>query len=143
MKDRVVATAGSPLLPFLTLAICIAVLALAVYGYRAVREWRHSSAVLVERATRDGADLLVTAITRDMHGAQALVLANRDAGDYATQTPPDFSSQVSAAFSDFRIPNRFSAGAAPTRTWCSSTAPIACRPGQRRSTRRSATRSSS
>ena len=107
MKDRVVATAGTPLLPFLTLAICLAVMALAVYGYRAVREWRHSSAVLVERATRDGADLLVTAITRDMHGAQALVLANRDAGDYATQAPPDFSSQVSAAFTRFPYPESF------------------------------------
>ena len=37
MKDRVVAAAGTPLLPFLTLAICLAVMALAVYGYRAVR----------------------------------------------------------------------------------------------------------
>lgn len=107
MKDRVVAAAGSPLLLVLTLAICTAVMALAVYGYRAVREWRRSSAVLVERATRDAADLLVTALTRDMHGAQALVLANRDAGDYATQALPDFSSQVSAAFTRFPYPESF------------------------------------
>ena len=107
MKDRVVATAGSPLLPVLTVAVCGAVLALAVYGYRAVQEWRRSTTVLIERATADGADLLVTALARDMHGAQALVLANRDAGDYATQSLPDFSNEVSAAFSRFPYPESF------------------------------------
>lgn len=107
MKDRVVATAGSPLLPVLTVAVCGAVLALAIYGYRAVQEWRRSTTVLIERATSDGADLLVTALARDMHGAQALVLANRDAGDYATQSLPDFSNEVSAAFSRFPYPESF------------------------------------
>ena len=90
-------SAGSQLVLALTLVVCAAVMALAVYGYRAVRDLRHSSTVLAERAAQDGADLLLTALTRDMHGAQALVLANRDAGDYAAQALPDFSNEVSAA----------------------------------------------
>src|SRR3954454_5270204 len=42
-----------------------------------------------------------------MRGAQASVLANRDAGDYATQALPDFSSEVSAAFTRFPYPESF------------------------------------
>ena len=107
MRDRVVESAGSQLVLVLTLVVCAAVMALAVYGYRAVRDLRHSSTVLAERAAQDGADLLLTALTRDMHGAQALVLANRDAGDYAAQALPDFSNEVSAAFTRFPYPESF------------------------------------
>jgi signal transduction histidine kinase len=91
----------------LTIAMSTAVFALAWYGYRAMREWRRSSLVLVERTVADGADLLVTALTRDMRGAQALVLANRDAGDYATQPLPDFSAEVAAAFTRYPYPESF------------------------------------
>jgi two-component system, OmpR family, phosphate regulon sensor histidine kinase PhoR len=91
----------------LTIAMSTAVFALAWYGYRAMREWRRSSMVLVERTVQDGADLLVTALTRDMRGAQALVLANRDAGDYATQPLPDFSAEVAAAFTRYPYPESF------------------------------------
>ena len=107
MRDRVVAAAGSQLVLVLTLVVCAAVMALAVYGYRAVRDLRHSSTLIAERAAQGGADLLLTALTRDMHGAQALVLANRDAGDYAAQAPPDFSNDVSAAFTRFPYPESF------------------------------------
>ena len=99
--------AGIYILLVLTIAMSIAVFALAWYGYRAVREWRRSSIVLVERTVEDGADLLVTALTRDMRGAQALVLANRDASDYATQPLPDFSSEVASAFTRYPYPESF------------------------------------
>ena len=91
----------------LTIGMSTAVSALAWYGYRAVHEWRRSSMVLVERTVADGADLLVTALTRDMRGAQALVLANRDASDYATQPLPDFSSEVASAFTRYPYPESF------------------------------------
>ena len=100
-------TAGIYMPLVLTIAMSIAVFALAWYGYRAVREWRRSSIVLVERTVEDGADLLVTALTRDMRGAQALVLANRDASDYATQPLPDFSSEVASAFTRYPYPESF------------------------------------
>jgi signal transduction histidine kinase len=91
----------------LSIGMSIAVFALAGYAYRAVREWRRSSLVLVQRTVDETADLLVTAVTRDMRGAQALVLANRDARDYATQSLPDFSIEVASAFTRYPYPESF------------------------------------
>lgn len=102
------ATGGGSYLPLvLTIALAATVLALSWYGYRAVSEWRRSTAVLIERTVEDGADLLVTALTRDMRGAQALVLANRDSGDYAAQSVADFSYEVASAFTRYIYPESF------------------------------------
>lgn len=91
----------------LTLALAAAVLALSWYGYRAVTEWRRSTAALIDRTTHERADLLVTALMRDMRGAQALILANRDSGDYATQALADFSYEVASAFARYSYPESF------------------------------------
>ncbi len=97
-----------PLLPLvLTVALAIAVLALSSYGYRAVSEWQRSTVALIERNVEEAADLAVTALTRDMRGTQALVLASRDAGDYATQSLPDFSYEVASAFARYSYPESF------------------------------------
>ena len=98
----------NPYLPLiLTIALAAAVLALSWYGYRAVSEWRQSTAALIERNAEDDADRLVIALTRDMRGAQALVLANRDSGDYATQSLADFSHEVASAFTRYIYPESF------------------------------------
>jgi signal transduction histidine kinase len=98
----------SPYLPLtLTIALAAAVLALSWYGYRAVSEWRQSTAALIERRAQDDADRLVIALTRDMRGAQSLVLANRDSGDYATQSLADFSHEVASAFTRYLYPESF------------------------------------
>ena len=44
------------------------------FGYRATREWQRSSELLIERDTEESADLLVTAVTRDMRGARVHLL---------------------------------------------------------------------
>jgi hypothetical protein len=44
-------------------------------AYRAIAEWRHSATLLAERRTGATADLLVTALRRDMRGVYAAVLA--------------------------------------------------------------------
>ena len=98
----------NPYLPLiLTIALAAAVLALSWYGYRAVSEWRQSTAALIERRAQDDADRLVIALTRDMRGAQSLVLANRDSGDYATQSLADFSHEVASAFTRYIYPESF------------------------------------
>lgn len=107
MKQHHVIGGGSYLPLVLTIALAATVLALSWYGYRAVSEWRRSTAVLIERTAEDGADLLVTALTRDMRGAQALVLANRDSGDYAAQSIADFSYEVASAFTRYLYPESF------------------------------------
>ena len=66
-----------------------------------------STAALIERNAQDDADRLVTALARDMRGAQALVLANRDSGDYASQSLADFSHEVASAFTRYIYPESF------------------------------------
>ena len=107
MRHGPYAGGGSYLPLALTIALTATVLALSWYGYRAVSEWRRSTAVLIERTAEEGADLLVTALTRDMRGAQALVLANRDSGDYAAQSVADFSYEVASAFTRYIYPESF------------------------------------
>ncbi len=107
MRQRLL-KGDNPYLPLiLTIALAAAVLALSWYGYRAVSEWRQSTAALIERRAQDDADRLVIALTRDMRGAQSLVLANRDSGDYATQSLADFSHEVASAFTRYIYPESF------------------------------------
>jgi signal transduction histidine kinase len=107
MRQRALSGDNLYLPVILTIALATAVLALSWYGYRAVSEWRRSTAALIERNVEDHADRLVIALTRDMRGAQALVLANRDSGDYATQSLADFSHEVASAFTRYIYPESF------------------------------------
>ncbi len=91
----------------LMLAAGVSVASLAWFGFHAVQEWRRSAAQLIERIADDRAELLATALRRDMRGAQSLVLANQDSGDYGTQSLPDFSDQVAAAFARYPYPECF------------------------------------
>jgi two-component system phosphate regulon sensor histidine kinase PhoR len=89
------------------LAVGASVASLAWFGFHAVQEWRRSAAQLIERIADDRAELLATALRRDMRGAQSFVLANQDSGDYGTQSLPDFSDQVAAAFARYPYPESF------------------------------------
>lgn len=89
------------------LAVVASVASLAWFGFHAVQEWRRSAARLIERIADDRAELLATALRRDMRGAQSFVLANQDSGDYGTQSLPDFSDQVAAAFARYPYPESF------------------------------------
>lgn len=91
----------------LMLAMGASVASLAWFGFHAVQEWRRSAAELIERIADDRAELLATALRRDMGGAQSFVLANQDSGDYGTQSLPDFSDQVAAAFARYPYPESF------------------------------------
>jgi signal transduction histidine kinase len=106
VKARLLAAAKSGLPLTLAVGMAVVVLALVFSYYRVVREWRRSSIALVNRAADDSAQLLVTALTRDMRGAQMLVLANRDAGDFEPQQA-EFSTQVATAFTRLPYPESF------------------------------------
>jgi hypothetical protein len=73
-----VTTLGQRFTLMLTIAVGATVAILAFFAYRATREWQRSSQLAVERRAADTADLLATALTRDMRGAQEFVLASRD-----------------------------------------------------------------
>jgi NHL repeat-containing protein len=97
----------SPVLSWLTLAltaaVCVGIVVLSAFAYRATRQWQRSSALLIERQQDDGARLLVTAVTRDMRGAQTSVLSDRDWGDFSSDSPYDATDVVEAAFARYPV----------------------------------------
>ena len=87
--------------------MCLGIATLLGFGYRATREWQRSSELLIERDTEESADLLVTAVTRDMRGAHSRVLANRDWGELSLESLTDTSDQVATAFARYPYPESF------------------------------------
>jgi signal transduction histidine kinase len=98
---------GGWLTILLAVAVCLGIATLIGFGYRATREWQRSSGMLVERDTAESADLIVTALTRDMQGAQSRVLANRDWGELSIASLTDTSDQVATAFARYPYPESF------------------------------------
>jgi two-component system phosphate regulon sensor histidine kinase PhoR len=98
---------GGWLTALLAVAVCLGIATLLGFGYRATREWQRSSELLIERETEESADLLVTAVTRDMRGAHSRVLANRDWGELSLESLTDTSDQVATAFARYPYPESF------------------------------------
>lgn len=80
---------------------------LAWLGYRAADEWHQSSAQLVERRTEEIADLLTTAVTRDMRAVQVSVLDGRDWDAQSLRAPYEMNDLVQAAFARYPYPEAF------------------------------------
>jgi signal transduction histidine kinase len=107
MKVESVIAWGGWLTALLAVAVCLGIATLLGFGYRATREWQRSSELLIERETEKSADLLVTAVTRDMRGAHSRVLANRDWGELSLESLTDTSDQVATAFARYPYPESF------------------------------------
>jgi two-component system phosphate regulon sensor histidine kinase PhoR len=107
MKVESVIAWGGWLTGLLAVAVCLGIATLLGFGYRATREWQRSSELLIERDTEESADLLVTAVTRDMRGAHSRVLANRDWGELSLESLTDTSDQVATAFARYPYPESF------------------------------------
>jgi signal transduction histidine kinase len=107
MKVESVIAWGGWLTGLLAVAVCLGIATLLGFGYRATRGWQRSSELLVERDTEESADLLVTAVTRDMRGAHSRVLANRDWGELSLESLTDTSDQVATAFARYPYPESF------------------------------------
>ncbi|MEO5741004.1 MAG: HAMP domain-containing sensor histidine kinase [Vicinamibacterales bacterium] len=107
MKVESVIAWGGWLTACLAVAVCLGIATLLGFGYRATREWQRSSELLIERDTQASADLLVTAVTRDMRGAHSGVLANRDWGELSLESLTDTSDQVATAFARYPYPESF------------------------------------
>src|SRR5713226_9210969 len=78
---------------------------LLAYGYRVTREWQQGVAVRIAHQNEESADLIIKAITRDMRGAQARILANRD---WDAPLPAgfarDMTEQVATTFARYPYP---------------------------------------
>jgi signal transduction histidine kinase len=107
MKVESVIAWGGWLTGLLAVAVCLGIATLLGFGYRATREWQRSSELLTARDSEESADLLVTAVTRDMRGAHSRVLANRDWGELSLGSLSDTSDQVATAFARYPYPESF------------------------------------
>jgi two-component system phosphate regulon sensor histidine kinase PhoR len=107
MKVESVIAWGGWLTGLLAVAVCLGIATLLGFGYHATREWQRSSELLIERETEESADLLLTAVTRDMRGAHSRVLANRDWGELSLESLTDTSDQVATAFARYPYPESF------------------------------------
>jgi signal transduction histidine kinase len=97
---RVLATA-------LIVGIWIAVLVMAWVGYRATREWRRSSELLLERRTDQAANVLFRAVLRDMRAIEDLVLRRLHWTEVGVSEPHKLGPLVASAFARYPYPEAF------------------------------------
>jgi len=90
---------------FLAIFVFLGIVTLLAFGYRLMREWQQGVVVRIEHQNEESADLIIKAITRDMRGAQARILANRD---WDAPLPAgfarDMTEQVATTFARYPYP---------------------------------------
>jgi signal transduction histidine kinase len=91
----------------LALSVCASVALVALFAFRAVREWERTATLLAERHAQEAADLLALALTRDMRGAQESVLSSPDWSRPISDGSYDLSGVVASAFARFPYPAAF------------------------------------
>jgi signal transduction histidine kinase len=93
----------------LAILVFAGIVALLASGYRATREWEDGVSTRIAHQTEESADLIIKAISRDMRGAQAMVLANRDwdAPLPADSADLDITEQVATIFARYPYPESF------------------------------------
>src|SRR5262245_40967522 len=92
---------------WLAVGVCSSVLVLIGFGYLATREWKRSSALVVERRENQAADLLLTALTRDMQAVQRSVLSSAEWDVSTLDSPYDLANIVASAFARYPYPEAF------------------------------------
>jgi len=92
---------------WLAAGICVSVSVLTWFGYRAIREWQHSSVELVARRANETASLLVTALSHDMSAVHKSVLSSVDREAFLRDPPHDLSNLVASAFARYPYPELF------------------------------------
>lgn len=92
---------------WLVAGLCVSIAVITWFGYRAVREWQHSSLLLVERRTNEAADLLATALMHDMRAVQKSVLSSADWDVFMLEPPYDVANVVASTFARYPYPESF------------------------------------
>lgn len=101
----------------LATALCVSVALLAWFGFRAVREWRQSAALLSERRLDSAVDLFAVALSRDMRGVQQSVLLSRDATAATLDRSDELIYLLASAFARYPyLESFFNWRAAPAST---------------------------
>src|SRR5262245_22532422 len=109
MMHRFARAASRQRISWLAVGLAVSAVALAWLGYRAITEWQRSATLLAQRNADAAADLLVTALTKDMRGVQSSVLASL-LFDEAARDPFLDLNAVGSAFARYPYPEVFFAG---------------------------------
>ncbi len=100
-------SAGATAFLVLGAALCLATAALLWLGYRATVEWDRSEAQLADRRASEKLALLMTALDRDMKGAQLTVLVPINQEQLAGGGSAGLSALFARAFARFPYPESF------------------------------------
>lgn len=92
---------------WVALAVCLPAAALVWLGYRAVVEWEHAAEMVAWKRAEAAADLLVAALTRDMRGAQLLVLSAADSHGLTMGTGVELLDPIVNALARYPYPEVF------------------------------------
>lgn len=98
---------GDRLASKLAVGICASVALLSWFGYRAIVEWRSTSVLLASRRASEAADLLRTALARDMSGVQESILISPEWNHFLSDRPQDVEYLVASAFARYPYPQSF------------------------------------
>lgn len=92
---------------FLASAIGLSALALVWIGYRAVVEWQHAAGLVASRRASAAAELLVSALSRDMRGAHSAVLLTAERDRLAEGSTANLMHPVAGAFTRYPYAEAF------------------------------------
>ena len=92
---------------WLAAGVCASAATIGWLGYRAVHNWQDSAALLAERRAAETAELLATALRRDMRGVQATVLSSANLDEFMLDPPYDVRTLVASAFARYPYPESF------------------------------------
>jgi signal transduction histidine kinase len=92
----------------LAIFVFLGIAGLLAFGYRVTREWQRGVAARITHQNEESADLIIKAITRDMRGAQARILANRDwDAPLPAGSAREMTEQVATTFARYPYPESF------------------------------------
>lgn len=92
---------------WLLAGLAFSVLVLAWFGFRATREWRRSSLMLVESRAEETADVLVRTLARDMRGVDDSILRAMHWDELPLDSPHEIIDRVASAFARYPYPELF------------------------------------
>jgi signal transduction histidine kinase len=91
----------------LAAAICLSAATLVWIGYNAVTEWKRAAALVASRNSEAAADLLISALARDMRGVQTSVLATAERDGLTAGAEADLLRPIASAFARYPYPETF------------------------------------
>jgi signal transduction histidine kinase len=92
----------------LAILVFLGIATLLAFGYRITREWQQGVVARMAHQNEESADLIMKAITRDMRGAQARILANRDWDATLPEgSVREMTEQVATTFARYPYPESF------------------------------------